>query len=378
MSQNEQLVKKIKDCINAVKICKKDQQKDNLMTNIEPYREDMEKLSLEEKIQILHEAIFLSKKSTINIVAKYLGLNLNDEKYVKMWTCLENCGDNSYALQIMKNNDNWAEFNNNQYFFEQVLLKGRQFYINKKEKEWYKKLQEVIVEKTDVGFWLSKEKTTGLSKISYAVLKNEQWGDLNQDVMNFQPGWLNQDFYSIVNINNNTKYLAYDRFIVNEDNIDWNNILKNNKPYPNEAKQTVRKILENFWLQQTEDGNFVFESDKVKAYVLTDMWLFNNNHLEMGIFTTEEKSTLLAKLLNDKNSIIHIKSENKPGKYLRFLLENCFQDTNIVWDKIKFQPNAYKALKLANLDKLVENLCLKSKIEQRLVMKNTLEKKHKI
>lgn len=378
MSNNEQLVKNIKRCVNDVKVWKTDKQRDYLIEKIEPYIEDMKKLSLEEKVDILHYAMFLSRKSYINILAKHFGISLNDDENVKMWRVLKDCGDNAYTLQIIGKKDNWTEFAHGEYFFEQVLLKGRNFYIDNAEKEWCKKLQTAIAAKTDVGFWLSKEKTTGLSKISYAVLKNEQWGDLNRSIIDIKPGWLEQDFYSIVNVNKNNKHLEQDRFSINEDKVDWNTILKNKQVYPEEAKNIVRNILENFWLQKTPEGNFVFESPKVKAYVLTSTWLFNKNHLEMNIFTSEEKGKLLEKLLNDKNSITTIKSASEEGKYLQNLLENCFQDNNILWHKLNLEETAKTALKMGEYDKLVGNLSLKSKLEEGLICKNKSDKKAKI
>lgn len=378
MSNNPELVKKIKSCVNGVKVWKTEKQRDNLLKDIAPLIPYMSELSLEEKVDILHYSMFLSKKSYINILAKHFNLSLNDDINIKMWKVLENCGDNAYTLQILDKKDNWTESSEDQYFFEQALLKGRSFYIDKQEKEWCKKLQDVFAKKTDVGFWLSKETRTGLSKISYATIKNEQWGDLNRSILDIKPGWLGQDFYSIVNTNKNNSYLENDRLIVNEDKVDWNTILVKKLAYPEEAKKVLREVLENFWLQKTEDGLYVFENTKVKSYILTSMWLFNANHLEMEIFTSEEKTKLLQKLLNDKNSMTNIKSASEEGKYLRNLLENCFNDQNILWHKLNLEENAKKALKIGEFDKLVANLSLKSKLEEDLIYKNKSDKKAKI
>lgn len=375
---NIELLKKVKDCISNVKVWKTEKQRDNLIKYLEPYKEQLNMLSLEERIDILHYSILLSKKSYMNILAKEFNLSLNDESQVKMWTVLENCNDNSYTLQILKNKDEWADFSNGQYFFEQVLLKGRSFYIYSQEKEWCKKLQDMVIKKTDVGFWLSKEKQTGLSKASYATIKYEQFGEFNRSIMDIKPGWLEQDYYNIVNINNHNVYLEKDRFQLEEKNIDWNKIIRNEESYPLEAKQAVRKILDHYWCQKTESGEFVFQSSKVKNYVLASVWLMNEKHIQMGILTKEEKEKLLEKFLNDNNAHNNIKSAEEEGKYTRMLLEHCCQEECFNWQNVILNENAWKALTIGQYDKLVKNLYLKSALENKLCLKNSNEKKIKI
>ena len=46
---------------------------------------------------------------------------------------------------------------------------------------------------------LKTEETTGLSNWSYFVHKHEIWGNCLTDVFNIKPGWLEQDYYNIIN-----------------------------------------------------------------------------------------------------------------------------------------------------------------------------------
>lgn len=375
MPTNKEIVDTVKKAISAVDVWKTEKQKTYLLEYLYPVMSDLIKLDFEEKREILYKAMKLSRKAYINLLTKEMQVSLNDDK-LKMWRALENCYDNAYKIFIIEKKDNWNDFFQEQYFFEQVLLAGRTFYIGDKEKELCKKLENAVAKKTDVSYWLSKEETTGLSKLSYMLKKHNLFGDFNASIMNIKPGWLGQDHYSIINHNNENK--NSDKFTINEEKIDWNSILKKDEEYPEEAKVVIRTILENLWLQKTEDGKYIFESDKVDFIYLPDMWLFREKHFQYDIFTTDEKTKLLQKTLNHRNSFTYIKSAKNEGIFTRMVLKVCMEDPNVKWHEINFTEDAWNALKISEDDKFVNNLIIKSRLEDKLVCKNIPDKKTKI
>lgn len=375
MSNNKEIVEAVKKAINTVIMWKTEKQKKYLLEYLYPLMPHLKKLDFEGKKEILYCAIKLNKKSYINLLGKEMKISLEDEK-LKMWRVLEDCYDNVYKLSVIEKKDDWNDFFQGQYFFEQVLLAGKNFYVDKKEKETCKKLEEALAKKTDVSYWLSKEKTTGLSKLSYVLQKHELFGDFNRSVIDIKPGWLGQDDYNIINHNKENKNTDF--FTLNEDKIDWNKIIKNNEEYAEEAKKVIRTILENFWLQKTAEGKYIFESEKVKMITLSDLWLFNEKIFKCDIFTAEEKSRILEKTLNHNNAFIYIKSMQKEGNFTRMVLKNCMEDSNIKWNEIHLNEDAWKALKISENDKFIHNLIIKSRLEEKLVYKNTYDKKNKI
>lgn len=375
MPTNREIVEIVKKAISAVDVWKTEKQKTYLLEYLYPVMSDLVKLDFEEKREILYKAMKLSRKSYINLITKEMQVSLNDEK-LKMWRALEDCYDNAYKIFIIEKKDNWNDFFQEQYFFEQVLLSGRTFYIDKKEKEFCKKLEEAVAKKTDVSYWLSKEETTGLSKLSYMLQKHNLFGDFNRAIINIQPSWLGQDYYSIINHNNENK--NSDKFRLNEEKIDWNRILKKNEEYSEEAKEVVRAVLENLWLQKTHDGKYLFESEKVDFILLPDMWLFREKHFEYNIFTTDEKTKLLQKTLNHRNAFTYIKSAQTEGVFTRMVLKVCMEDQNVKWHEINLTEDAWKALKVSEDDKFVNNLIMKSRLEDKLICRNIPDKKTKI
>lgn len=370
--ENRKLIKESKGTLNFLKSWKTVKQKKYLVEYLDTLIEDIPRLSFEDKREILLHSICLSRKSYMNIIAKNFNMSLNDDENIKMWTVLENCEDNQYAINIMKEKKDWNDFSDTQYFFEQVLKFGKKYYTSKNDKILSKKLKHVIAERTDVNFWLSKEKKTGLSKLSYLLIKNEYWGTVNQEVIDIKPGWLDKDYYNIVSNENN------EEFQLIKDNTDWNKIIRTNEEYSEEAKKVVRHVLDNLWLQKDLNGKYVFENDKIKVQTLAEMWLFNEKHFKYEIFTTEEKTQLLEKVLNQKDSFINIKSATKDGKFTRMVINECFKDEDMKWNLLKLDKNALNALKLGEYDKIVNNLILKSKLENDLKNKNKGEKKFKI
>lgn len=375
MLNNNQVVEQAKQAISAVKMWKNPRQKLYLLEYMEELMPYLPNLSIDEKKEIVYHSMRLSKKSYMNVLAKKMNIDLNEES-LKIWSALEYCNDNTYALQIINNKKNWSDYANNEYFFEQVVLFSRKFYIGTKEKQLCTTILDSIAKKTDVGFWLSLEPTTNLSKLSYLITKYEPFGEACYELLNIKPGWLNQDYYNIVN--KNLKYNNKDSFTVEENSLDWNKIIKNNENYNLEAKMAIRKILDQLWFQKTLDGKYVFESEKISFLLLSKMWILNENHLKSNILTGEEKAKLLQKSLNDKNAFIYIKSEKPEGLFLRELLKACFEDTTVNWNNINFTDCAWRALKISENDRFVHNLILKSKLEYNLVPKNIQEKKPKI
>lgn len=376
MIENNELVNEIKNKVKSISKWKTEKQKKYLMDFIESQRSNLNTLMFEEKRSVLHSAINLNKKSLINLLAKEMNVTLSDEK-LKMWRVLEDCHDNSYKLSIIEKQKNWSEIFEDQYFFEQVFRAGRFFYINKKEKEFAQKLKSLIVKKTDVSYWLSKEEKTGLSKLSYILQKTYVVGDFNIDLIDIKPGWLGEDYYNIVS--HSKTITSEESFKINEDKIDWNRIIKNDEDYPEEAKKVIRTILDHLWLQRTSDGKYIFEADKVTVSLLNNMWLFREKHFQYGLFTTEEKVKLLEKIINDKNNVLlNLHSKTKEGEFLRTVVDSCIEDQEIKWHKIEFKKETWKVLEQIGNDKFFHNLIMKSQLEENFIPKNQANKKNKI
>jgi hypothetical protein len=357
---NKNLIETLKLSMNPRYSWSGEKQKNALIETISPHLEQMKNFSFDEKKEVLNYAIRLSRKSYINILAKHFDINLNDEK-IKMWTELEYCRDNQYALDIIDKKENWLDYANDTYFFECVLMKGGGVFISPKEKEFNNKFTNLLSKKTDLHFWLSKEKITGLSKISYVATKHSNSSIMVFNIFDIKPNWLEKDFSH--------------QFQVDENNIQWDRIIKGNENYSENAIKVVRKMLENFWLQKTENGKFVFEHEKIAPYLLPEMWLFNEKHFELNLFNSEEKAKLLEKLLNYKNP-----STIEMNQLTTIVIKASLNDSNMKWHQINFEENALE--KLSEMDnetyELIKVLIVKNQLEESISNKNTLSKKMKI
>lgn len=345
MLENPKIINKIRLQINSLKSWSGEKQKKYLIEGITPFIEDMKKFSFEEKKEVLHYAMRLSKKSHINILAKHFDVNLNDEA-LQMWSAVNDCYDNTYALEILEKKENWLDYAKERYFFENVLLKASSYYVSEKELKWFEKLMTVIAKKTDLNFWLAEEKTTGLSNLSYIATKYRQWGNVSDEIINIKPNWFKKGF----NIYQN-------QFIVSSD-------------YTNQDIQLIREVLTHFWLQKTEDGKYVFEHSKIDAYFLSKMWLFNPSHFEKNIFNAEEKSKFLIKLLHHESAI------NDVEALIKVVFQACINDNEVKWHTLNLNQNDIKLLselKGESID-FIDNLIIKSKLEEELNYKTKTTK----
>ena len=355
----------IKSKISTIKNWKKDSQLNYLKEDLASYWNDMRSFSNDEKYNLLRHAMCLNKKSYVNFIAKEFGININNPD-IKLWRNLENCDDKIWTVQILRSQKNWLEFDN-EYFFEQALKSTRGFYINKTEQKTLKNFLEVFKEKLDVEFFLRKEEKTGLSNWSYFINKNAIWGDCLNNILNIRPGWLEKDYYNVISGGNSE---------IDESKVDWNRIEKKLDSYSEEAKNVVRKILYRTVFQKIENS-YLIEKKDIPISFIADLWLLKKEHFDLDIIYPEEKLKLLEKTINHNSSPVLIKSANKEGLFLQTVLNSCLDDERIDWQKIELNKDAWKALELINLDKIIKNNQLKSKLEVNLVDKDK-EKKHKI
>lgn len=362
MSNN---LERIKKSLDLLKNWKKEKQSIYLDEALNDYWEEINNFSKEEKYELLRHSMLLNKKSHVNIIAQKIDINLNS-KELKLWKNLENCDDKSWLMQLIKKQDNWLEFDN-EYFFEQALKSTRGFYINKTEQKTLKNFLEVFKEKLNVEFFLRKEEKTGLSNWSYFINKNAIWGDCLNNVLNIRPGWLEKDFYNVISGGNSE---------IDESKVDWNRIEKKLESYSEEAKNVVRKILDLTVFQKI-GNSYVIEKKDIPISFIADLWLLKKEHFDLDIIYPEEKLKLLEKTINHNSSPVLIKSANKEGLFLQTVLNSCLDDERIDWQKIELNKDAWRALELIILDKIVKNNQLKSKLEENLFDK-VREKKHKI
>lgn len=355
----------IKRNINSIKSWKKDNQLNYLREELDNDWNDMRSFSNDEKYDLLRHAMCLNKKAYVNFIAKEFGININNPD-IKLWKNLENCDDKSWILQILRNQKNWEEFDD-EYFFEQALKSTRGFYINKIEKKTLNNYFDVFKDSIDVKFLLKKEQKTGLSIWSYFLNKNAIWGDALNEILNIKPGWLDKDHYNIINGGHEE---------INEKNVDWNRIEKKLENYSDEAKGIVRKILD-ITIFEKIDEKYVIEKKDIPISFVSNLWLLKKEHFDLEIIYPEEKLKLLEVLMNNNNSPVLIKSANKEGIFLQYVLNSCLDDNNIDWQKIDFNKDAWRALELVDLDKIIKNNQLKSKLEVNLLDKPK-EKKNKI
>lgn len=329
MKNHQELINQIKLQINTLKHWSGEKQKNYLIEFLAPFLEELKEFSFDEKKEVLHYAVGLSTKSHINILAKYFNVNLNDEN-LNIWTVLGDCYDNSYALNIIEKKDNWNDFQEGKYFFECVLLKGSMAYIDKKEQKYYSKMLHAINQKTDIKFWLSKEKTTGLSNVSYVATKYHHWSEISYDVLNIKPSWCK-------------------------------NVILNNETYSEEKISIIRQILDNYWLQKLDNENFVFEHEKIDSHFLSKMWLFHESHFKMNMFSAEEKSKFLKKLLSHEYSF-----SNMMKALVKTVFDECLNDSHVKWHDMNLTKKDLKKLNEMNITQssdFMDSIITKSRLE---------------
>lgn len=359
---------KIKEAFNHLKKFKDEKQYKYMLEFFNPKWDELNLLSEKEKIEILQEGMVLNKKSHLKTIATHLNININDPN-LKLWKNLENCNDNAFAISLMNKQINWMEKDDDVYFFEKAFSYSRRYYIDLTEKKTLKNLINCFINNINVNFLLNTEETTGLSNWSYFIHKYEIWGNCLTDVFDIKPGWLEQDYYNIINGENTTG--------INEKNIDWNRIEKKKEKYSDDAIHVVREVLDKTICQKI-NGKFIFESKNIPITLLSEMWLLKKEHFELNIFTAQEKEKIIEKFLNDKSSFIYINSQLKQGLVFRYILDNILGDDSINWKNIQFTEHSWDALKIINLEGIVKNNVLRSELEKNLEKNNKLIKKYKI